>query len=55
MLILLDVLAGEVVITGKDGRSESFKAGDQLVMQKGWSGTWHMTQPFKKYFVMYLG
>ena len=51
----MHVLAGEVVITGNDGSSQSFKAGDQLVMQKGWSGTWHMTQPFKKYFVMYLG
>jgi len=47
------ILNGAVTVTDDEGRSQTFKAGDRFVMQKGWRGTWHMTEPFKKYFVIY--
>ncbi len=50
----MTVLAGSVTVTDDAGRSQTFSAGDSFTMQKGWSGTWHMTELFRKYFVMYL-
>lgn len=50
----MTVLSGSVTVTDEDGQSQTFSAGESLVMQKGWSGVWEMTGRFKKYFVLYL-
>ena len=36
------VLDGELVLTHEDGRSESYVAGDTLLVPKGFKGTWEM-------------
>lgn len=50
----MTVLAGSVTVADDLGHSQTYRNGDSFVMQKGWSGTWHMTETFSKYFVMYL-
>ena len=49
------ILAGSVTCAADDGEVRSFTAGDCFFMEKGWKGTWHMTAPFKKYFVIHAG
>jgi uncharacterized cupin superfamily protein len=47
------VLEGDLAITNKSGRKETFKAGDSFVIPKGWAGTWDMKTKFKKQFVAF--
>ena len=49
------LIEGEVTITGDDGRSEQYRAGDAFVLHKGFSGTWHMPVATKKYSIVYAG
>ncbi len=46
------VLEGEVTIDVEGGDSVTLKAGDIASFSKGQSSTWHITQPFKKFFVI---
>jgi uncharacterized cupin superfamily protein len=45
------VLEGELAITNKSGKKETFRPGDSFVIPKGWAGTWDMKTRFKKQFV----
>ena len=47
------VLKGAVTVTDAGGRSETYRAGDSFFMEKGFKGIWHMTETFRKYFVIY--
>lgn len=49
------VLKGAVTVTDAAGKSETYRAGDSFFMNKGFKGVWHMTETFKKYFVIYVG
>jgi hypothetical protein len=49
------LIEGEVVITGDDGRTERYRAGDAFILHKGFSGTWHMPVATKKYSIVYCG
>lgn len=49
------VLKGAVTVTDAAGRSETYRAGDSFFMPKGFRGIWHMTETFRKYFVIYGG
>lgn len=46
------VLEGSVTIT-VGNEEHTYSTGDSFVVKKGTSLIWHMTEPFKKYFVMY--
>jgi uncharacterized cupin superfamily protein len=47
------ILSGTVVISGEDGRTETFTAGDCFVMRKGTKCTWHMPETTRKYYVIF--
>ncbi len=47
------ILEGVVTVTDGDGKSQTFSAGDRFIMQKGWRGTYDVTEPLKKYFIIY--
>lgn len=47
------LIEGEVILTDADGRSERFVAGDAFVLPRGFSGTWHMPAPIRKYNAMH--
>ncbi|GJE26909.1 cupin domain-containing protein [Methylobacterium organophilum] len=44
------ILEGEVVVTDGDGRAKTYRAGDAFVTPAGFSGTWDVRRPVKKYF-----
>ena len=46
------VLEGEVTIAVEGGESVTLRPGDIASYAKGQSSTWHITQPFKKFFVI---
>jgi len=46
------VLEGEVTIDVEGGESVALRPGDIASYSKGQSSTWHITQPFKKFFVI---
>jgi uncharacterized cupin superfamily protein len=46
------VLEGEVTIDVEGGESLALRPGDIASYAKGQSSTWHITQPFKKFFVI---
>ena len=45
--------AGEVRIESDDGQSWQFKAGDSFVIPAGFSGSWHVTRPLSKLYVIF--
>lgn len=47
------LIAGEVVLTDPQGRTETFRAGEAFVLPRGFSGTWHMPGPIVKYNAMH--
>lgn len=47
------VIEGSVEIVDTTGQSAVFRAGDCFLLPMGFSGDWHMPEPFKKYNVMY--
>ena len=42
------VLSGKLILTGADGISQEFVAGDSLVVPKGFTGTWQMLGNFRE-------
>jgi len=46
------VLDGEVTIDAEGGDSVTLRPGDIASFAKGQSSTWHITKPFKKFFVI---
>ena len=46
------VLDGELILTHVDGQSESYVAGDALIVPKGWKGTWEMRGNFREFIVI---
>lgn len=45
------VLEGQLEVTNRDGRTESFQPGDSFVIPKGWAGTWSMKTKFRKQYI----
>lgn len=45
------ILEGTGTIQDPDGQSHEFTAGDLIVVPDGWSGTWHVAAPVKKWYV----
>lgn len=47
------LLEGVIVVRGDDGSETTFKAGDAFVSPAGFTGTWEIVEPAKKYFAYY--
>ena len=46
------LLAGRVVITPDGGSPQEFRAGDALAIPRGFTGTWDIREPLRKYFAI---
>lgn len=46
------VLEGEIVVTDRDGRSESFGPGDAFMLTADFRGTWEVRKAAKKFYVV---
>ena len=44
----VQVLKGELIMTDAEGKSATFRKGDRFVLQKGFTGTWHMTEDYRE-------
>lgn len=47
------LIEGEVIITDRQGRRERYVAGDAFLLKRGFTGTWHMPGPIRKYNAMF--
>lgn len=47
------LIEGEVIVTDSDGHVEIFRAGDSFVLGRGFTGTWYMPRPIRKFNAMY--
>jgi hypothetical protein len=47
------LLEGSVTLVGKDGREETFRKGDALLVPRGAEFTWKQTEKVKKYWVIF--
>jgi uncharacterized cupin superfamily protein len=47
------ILEGTSVITDEAGNSVTVRAGDNLVVPRGFVGTWEVVQPTRKLYVIY--
>lgn len=47
------LIEGEVVITDRAGNTETFRAGEGFLLRRGFTGTWHMPRPIRKYNAMF--
>jgi len=46
------ILSGKLILTGSDGVSQEYVAGDSLVVPKGFTGTWKMVGNFRELVVI---
>jgi len=46
------ILSGKLILTGPDGVSQEFVAGDSLVVPKGFTGTWKMLGNYRELIVI---
>lgn len=42
------LLSGTAILTSQDGRRHVFKAGDDFVAPKGWTGTWELRDGYRE-------
>lgn len=47
------LLEGAIIVTGDDGISRTFRAGDAFVTPAGFTGTWEVVEPARKYYAIY--
>jgi uncharacterized cupin superfamily protein len=47
------LLEGAVTLVGSDGRRETFKAGDAVLVPRGTTYTWQQTEPLRKYYAIF--
>ena len=48
----VSLLEGSMILESADGTVEKYSALDSFVIPDGWSGTWEVTEPLKKFFVV---
>ncbi|MEH3140843.1 MAG: cupin domain-containing protein [Mycobacterium kyogaense] len=48
------VLEGSVTLSGDDGVTQTFSAGDAYVMRSGWRGEFRVTETLTKQFALYI-
>ena len=49
---MMTVIAGSVTLTGADGESETFKAGDVFFIPKGTKCTWHIAETLHRFYMI---
>jgi uncharacterized cupin superfamily protein len=49
---LCQFVSGIVIVTGEDGISARFVAGDTLITPAGWTGTWEVIETVRKLYVI---
>lgn len=47
------ILEGVIVVTGDDGSQATYRAGDAFVTPAGFTGTWEIVEPARKFYAMY--
>jgi uncharacterized cupin superfamily protein len=47
------LLKGKIVVRGDDGSERTYKAGDAFVSPAGFTGTWDVIEPAKKFYAFY--
>jgi len=47
------LLEGAVTLVDADGRRETFKAGDAVLVPRGTTYTWQQTEPLRKYYAIF--
>lgn len=47
------LIAGKIVVTGDDGATRTFQAGDAFVTPAGFTGTWQVVEKARKYYAVY--
>ena len=47
------LLEGVLIVRGDDGSVRTFKAGDAFVSPAGFTGTWEVIEPAKKFYAVY--
>jgi len=49
---LCSVISGSVTVTDPDGHTETFGPGDSFVIGQYFTGTWHITETLKKFWMI---
>ena len=47
------LLAGVIIVSGDDGSERTFRAGDAFVCPAGFTGTWDVLEPARKFYAAY--
>ena len=47
------LLKGKIVVRGDDGSERTYKSGDAFVSPAGFTGTWDVIEPAKKFYAFY--
>lgn len=47
---MMTVISGSVTLTGADGESQTFKAGDSFFIPKGTKLVWEITETLRKFY-----
>jgi len=50
---LCTVISGSVTITDRGGNAETFGPGDTFVMDRDFSGVWHITETLRKFWMIH--
>ena len=48
-----EILQGVSVLRDKDGNAVTYRTGDRFVIPAGFSGTWEVSEPTRKVYVMF--
>ena len=49
---MMHVISGSVTVTGTDGQSETYTAGDTFFIAKGTPCTWEITETLRKFYMI---
>lgn len=47
------ILEGVIIVRGDDGSKATFRAGDAFLTPAGFTGTWEIVEPAKKFYAVY--
>jgi hypothetical protein len=46
-------LEGVIIVRGDDGSEQTFQAGEAFVTPRGFTGTWEIIEPARKFYAFY--
>ena len=49
---MMSVISGSLTLTDENGNTETFTTGDVLFIPKGAKCTWHITETFRKFYMI---